>query len=126
MELGFLGCVLRQVNEGVRKNMEEFSNPSPKHTSGDDYRKNADFDIPTSPPLNLNETSLANWSPHGHAHPHGNSSPGQLKGRGLDELGGRGGADKASSVEVRLVSVNDIKEVIGLSLNVLCLNIFIF
>lgn len=89
--------------------MEEYSNPSPKHTTGDDYRKNADFDIPTSPPLNLNETSLANWSPHGHTHPHGNPSPGQLKGRGLEELGGRGGADKVSSVEVRLVSVHKIE-----------------
>ncbi|XP_058268879.1 SRC kinase signaling inhibitor 1 isoform X10 [Hemibagrus wyckioides] len=105
-----LTMLKRQVNEGVRKNMEEFSNPSPKHTSGDDYRKNADFDIPTSPPLNLNETSLANWSPHGHAHPHVNSSPGQLKGRGLDELGGRGGADKASSVEVRLAAERDWEE----------------
>ncbi|XP_047656791.1 SRC kinase signaling inhibitor 1 isoform X4 [Tachysurus fulvidraco] len=105
-----LTVLKRQVNEGVRKNMEEFSNPSPKHTIGDDYRKNADFDIPTSPPLNLNETSLANWSPHGHTHSHGNSSPGQLKGRGLEELGGRGGADKASSVEVRLAAERDWEE----------------
>ncbi|XP_047017978.2 SRC kinase signaling inhibitor 1 isoform X1 [Ictalurus punctatus] len=105
-----LTMLKRQVNEGVRKNMEEYSNPSPKHTTGDDYRKNADFDIPTSPPLNLNETSLANWSPHGHTHPHGNPSPGQLKGRGLEELGGRGGADKVSSVEVRLAAERDWEE----------------
>ncbi|MCJ8739078.1 hypothetical protein PDJAM_G00042990 [Pangasius djambal] len=105
-----LTILKRQVNEGVRKNMEEYSNPSPKHTTADDYRKNTDFDIPTSPPLNLNETSLANWSPHGHAHPHGNPSPGQLKGRGLEELGGRGGADKASSVEVRLAAERDWEE----------------
>ncbi|XP_060758041.1 SRC kinase signaling inhibitor 1 isoform X1 [Neoarius graeffei] len=105
-----LTMLKRQVNEGVRKNMEEYSNPSPKHTTGDDYRKNADFDIPTSPPLSLNETSLANWSPHGHTNPHSNLSPGQLKGRGLEELGGRGGADKASSVEVRLAAERDWEE----------------
>ncbi|XP_046721886.1 SRC kinase signaling inhibitor 1 isoform X2 [Silurus meridionalis] len=105
-----LTMLKRQVNEGMRKNMDEFSNPSPKHSAGDELRKNADFDIPTSPPLNLNETSLANWSPHGHTHPHSNLSPGQLKGRGLDELGGRGGVDKASSVEVRLAAERDWEE----------------
>ncbi|KAM9457539.1 SRC kinase signaling inhibitor 1 [Clarias gariepinus] len=105
-----LTLLKRQVNEGVRKNMEEFCNPSLKHSTADDYRKNADFEIPTSPPLNLNETTLANWSPHGHAHPHGNPSPGQLKGRGLEELGGRGGADKTSSVEVRLAAERDWEE----------------
>lgn len=110
------GYVCRQVNEGIWKNQDDFSSPSSKHM-GEDFRKVSDFDIPTSPPLNLNESSLANWSPHGHAHmhghAHGNPSSGQrerdshgvgsLKGRGLEELGGRGGADKVSSVEVRLV-----------------------
>lgn len=103
------------MNEGVWKAQDEYSSPSPKLGGGDDYRKNTDFDIPTSPPLNLNETSLANWSPHsGQCHAHSNPSHaqrekdshglvGSLKGRGLEDLGGRGGSDKASSVEVRLV-----------------------
>ncbi|XP_062875041.1 SRC kinase signaling inhibitor 1 isoform X2 [Trichomycterus rosablanca] len=107
-----LTTLKRHMNEGSRKNMDEYSSPSSKH-SGDDYRKNADFDIPTSPPLNLNETSLANWSPHGHGHAHNNPSSGQhgsLKGRGLEELGGRAGTDKASSVEVRLAAERDWEE----------------
>lgn len=98
------------------KSQDEYSSPSPKLGIGEDFRKNTDFEIPTSPPLNLNETSLANWSPHSgqsHAHSHAHSNPsahrekdshgvGSLRGRGLEELGGRG-SDKASSVEVRLV-----------------------
>lgn len=107
--------LIRQVNEVVWKTQDDYSSPSPKHGGGDDYRKNTDFDIPTSPPLNLNETSLANWSPHsGQGHSHSNPSSaqrerdshgmvGSFKGRELGELGGRGGSDKASSVEVRLV-----------------------
>lgn len=103
------------MNEGVWKTQDEYSSPSPKLGGGDEYRKNPDFDIPTSPPLSLNETSLANWSPHsGQGHSHSNPSSaqrerdshgvvGSLKGRELGELGGRGGSDKASSVEVRLV-----------------------
>ncbi|ROL49395.1 SRC kinase signaling inhibitor 1 [Anabarilius grahami] len=121
-----LTTLRRQVNEAVWKSQDEYSNPSPKFGGGDEYRKNTDFDIPTSPPLSLNETSLANWSPHcgqGHAHSHAHSNPshaqrekdshgvvGSLKGRGLDELGGRGGSDKASSVEVRLAAERDWEE----------------
>ncbi|XP_077069271.1 SRC kinase signaling inhibitor 1 isoform X28 [Siphateles boraxobius] len=117
-----LTTLRRQVNEGVWKAQDEYSSPSPKLGGGDDYRKNSDFDIPTSPPLNLNETSLANWSPHsGQCHAHSNPSHaqrekdshgvvGSLKGRGLEELGGRGGSDKASSVEVRLAAERDWEE----------------
>lgn len=115
----FIG-LRRQVNEGVWKNLDEYSSPSPKLGVGEEFRKSTDFEIPTSPPLNLNENSLANWSPHSgqshahsHTHSHTHSNPsaqrekdshgvGSLKGRGLEELGGRG-SDKASSVEVRLV-----------------------
>ncbi|KAI7803046.1 putative SRC kinase signaling inhibitor 1-like [Triplophysa rosa] len=111
-----LNTLRRQANEGVWKNMDEYSSLSPKLGIGEEFRKSTDFEIPTSPPLNLNENSLANWSPHSgqshahsHAHSHTHSNPsaqrekdshgvGSLKGRGLEELGGRG-SDKASSVE---------------------------
>ncbi|XP_042577976.1 SRC kinase signaling inhibitor 1-like isoform X9 [Cyprinus carpio] len=117
-----LSTLRRQVNEGVWKTQDEYSSPSPKLGGGDEYRKNPDFDIPTSPPLSLNETSLANWSPHsGQGHSHSNPSSaqrerdshgvvGSLKGRELGELGGRGGSDKASSVEVRLAAERDWEE----------------
>ncbi|XP_058624733.1 SRC kinase signaling inhibitor 1 isoform X9 [Onychostoma macrolepis] len=117
-----LTTLRRLVNEGVWKTQDEYSGPSPKLGGGDEYRKNTDFDIPTSPPLNLNETSLANWSPHsGQVHSHSNPSSaqrekdshgmvGSLKGRELGELGGRGGSDKASSVEVRLAAERDWEE----------------
>ncbi|XP_052405279.1 SRC kinase signaling inhibitor 1-like isoform X3 [Carassius gibelio] len=117
-----LSTLRRQVNEGVWKTQDEYSSPSPKLGGGDEYRKNPDFDIPTSPPLNLNETSLANWSPHsGQGHGHSNPSGaqrerdshgtlGSLKGRELGELGGRGGSEKASSVEVRLAAERDWEE----------------
>uniref|UniRef100_A0A671S4H0 SRC kinase signaling inhibitor 1-like n=1 Tax=Sinocyclocheilus anshuiensis TaxID=1608454 RepID=A0A671S4H0_9TELE len=117
-----LSTLRRQVNEGVWKTQDEYSSPSPKLGGGDEYRKNPDFDIPTSPPLSLNETSLANWSPHsGQRHSHSNPSSaqrekdshgvvGSLKGRELGELGGRGGSDKASSVEVRLAAERDWEE----------------
>ncbi|XP_055047871.2 SRC kinase signaling inhibitor 1 isoform X2 [Misgurnus anguillicaudatus] len=120
-----LTTLRRQVNEGVWKKQDEYSSPSPKLGGGEEYRKSTDFDIPTSPPLSLNETTLANWSPHSgqshaHNHTHSNPSPaqrekdshgmGSLKGRGLEELGGRGGNDKASSVEVRLAAERDWEE----------------
>uniref|UniRef100_A0A672R9A7 SRC kinase signaling inhibitor 1-like n=1 Tax=Sinocyclocheilus grahami TaxID=75366 RepID=A0A672R9A7_SINGR len=117
-----LTTLRRQVNEGVWKTQDEYSSPFPKLGGGDEYRKNTDFNIPTSPPLNLNETSLANWSPHsGQSHSHSNPSSvqrekdshgmvGSLKGRELGELGGRGGSDKASSVEVRLAAERDWEE----------------
>uniref|UniRef100_A0A673JX10 SRC kinase signaling inhibitor 1-like n=1 Tax=Sinocyclocheilus rhinocerous TaxID=307959 RepID=A0A673JX10_9TELE len=117
-----LSTLRRQVNEGVWKTQDEYSSPSPKLGGGVEYRKNPEFDIPTSPPLSLNETSLANWSPHsGQGHSHSNPSSAQrekdyhgvvssLKGRELGELGGRGGSDKASSVEVRLAAERDWEE----------------
>ncbi|KAL7860732.1 hypothetical protein AOLI_G00170810 [Acnodon oligacanthus] len=119
-----LATLKRQVNEGIWKNQDDFSSPSSKHVGGEDFRKGSDFDIPTSPPLNFNESSLANWSPHvhGHMHGHSHSNPssgqrerdshgvGSLKGRVLEELGGRGGSDKASSVEVRLAAERDWEE----------------
>ncbi|XP_017553011.1 SRC kinase signaling inhibitor 1 isoform X8 [Pygocentrus nattereri] len=119
-----LATLKRQVNEGIWKNQDDFSSPSSKHMGGEDFRKGSDFDIPTSPPLNFNESSLANWSPHVHAHTHGHSHSnpssgqrerdshgvGSLKGRVLEELGGRGGSDKASSVEVRLAAERDWEE----------------
>ncbi|XP_072549276.1 SRC kinase signaling inhibitor 1 isoform X2 [Salminus brasiliensis] len=117
-----LATLKRQVNEGIWKNQDDFSSPSPKHMGGEDFRKGSDFEIPTSPPLNLNESSLANWSPHSHTHSHSHSNPssgqrerdshgiGSLKGRVLEELGGRGGTDKASSVEVRLAAERDWEE----------------
>ncbi|XP_056609904.1 SRC kinase signaling inhibitor 1 isoform X1 [Triplophysa dalaica] len=122
-----LNTLRRQVNEGVWKNLDEYSSPSPKLGVGEEFRKSTDFEIPTSPPLNLNENSLANWSPHSgqshahsHTHSHTHSNPsaqrekdshgvGSLKGRGLEELGGRG-SDKASSVEVRLAAERDWEE----------------
>ncbi|XP_057202534.1 SRC kinase signaling inhibitor 1 isoform X8 [Triplophysa rosa] len=122
-----LNTLRRQANEGVWKNMDEYSSLSPKLGIGEEFRKSTDFEIPTSPPLNLNENSLANWSPHSgqshahsHAHSHTHSNPsaqrekdshgvGSLKGRGLEELGGRG-SDKASSVEVRLAAERDWEE----------------
>lgn len=105
-------CVIRQANEGVWKKQEDYSSPSAKH--GEDFRKTADFDIPTSPPLTINDlgggNSLSNWSPHS-SHSHGNPSgphrdnhpPVPHKGRAIEELERRTAADKASSVEVRLV-----------------------
>uniref|UniRef100_A0A8C9R519 SRC kinase signaling inhibitor 1 n=1 Tax=Scleropages formosus TaxID=113540 RepID=A0A8C9R519_SCLFO len=72
-----LTMLRRQANEGIWKTPEDFASPSPKHAS--DFRKTADFDVPTSPPLNLNglgSNSLSNW-----------------------ELSGRRGADKSVSVE---------------------------
>lgn len=104
----------RQANEGVWKKQEDFSNASTKHN--DDLRKFPDFDLPTSPPLHINDlgggNSLSNWSPHssvsrGHGNPSGphkdNHPPVPHKGKALEELERRAAADKALSVEVRLV-----------------------
>lgn len=95
------------------KKQEDFSNPSSKHN--DDLRKFSDFDIPTSPPLTINDlgggNSLSNWSPHsslsrGHGNPHkDNHPPVPHKGKALEELERRSAADKALSVEVRLVGI---------------------
>ncbi|XP_076851597.1 SRC kinase signaling inhibitor 1 isoform X5 [Brachyhypopomus gauderio] len=120
-----LATLKRQVNEGIRKTQEDLSSPAPKHAAGEDYKKSSEMDVPTSPPLNLSESSLANWSPHsghGHALSHSHSNPtsgqrerdlhgvGSLKGRVLEELGGRGAPDKTSSVEVRLAAERDWEE----------------
>uniref|UniRef100_A0AAZ3R5E0 Actin interacting protein 3-like C-terminal domain-containing protein n=1 Tax=Oncorhynchus tshawytscha TaxID=74940 RepID=A0AAZ3R5E0_ONCTS len=116
-----LTTMRRQVNEGVWKKQEDF----PKHSS-EDFRKSSDFDMPTSPPLNLSDlrggSSLSNWSPHSsHSHGHGHSHPSSgphrdthppvpHKGRALEELANRAAADKAVSVEVRLAAERDWEE----------------
>ncbi|XP_028979477.2 SRC kinase signaling inhibitor 1 isoform X4 [Esox lucius] len=112
-----LTTMRRQANEGVWKKPDD----SPKH-GVEDLRKSADFDAPTSPPLNLNDlrggSSLSNWSPHS-SHGHSNPSPGPHrdhyptvphKGRALEELASRAAADKAVSVEVRLAAERDWEE----------------
>lgn len=98
------------------KKPEEFSTSSSKHN--EELRKFSDFDIPTSPPLTINDlggsNSLSNWSPHsslsrGHGNPAGqhkdNHPPVPHKGKALEELERRTAADKALSVEVRLVGI---------------------
>ncbi|XP_036383212.1 SRC kinase signaling inhibitor 1-like isoform X3 [Megalops cyprinoides] len=114
-----LTSLRRQVNEGIWKGQEDFASPSPKQ--GDEFNKSTDFDIPTSPPLNLNDlgggTSLSNWMPHTssvHTNPSGQHHdphpPGPLKNRALEELSGRRGVDKSVSVEVRLAAERDWEE----------------
>ncbi|KAJ8414428.1 hypothetical protein AAFF_G00052980 [Aldrovandia affinis] len=108
-----LTTLRRQVNEGMWKGQ------SPKQ--GDEFSKSADFDIPTSPPLNLNDlgssSSLSSWTPHPSAS-HGNPSgphhdpqpSGPLKSRALEELSARRAVDKSVSVEVRLAAERDWEE----------------
>uniref|UniRef100_A0A673A7C3 SRC kinase signaling inhibitor 1 n=1 Tax=Sphaeramia orbicularis TaxID=375764 RepID=A0A673A7C3_9TELE len=116
-----LTTMRKQANEGVWKKQEDFSNPTSKHN--EDLRKFADFDIPTSPPLTINDlsggNSLSNWSPHsslsrGHGNlsgPHkDNHPPVPHKGKALEELERRSAADKALSVEVRLAAERDWEE----------------
>ncbi|XP_040918058.1 SRC kinase signaling inhibitor 1 isoform X1 [Toxotes jaculatrix] len=116
-----LATMRKQANEGVWKKQEDFSSPSSKHN--DDLRKFADFDIPTSPPLTINDlgggNSLSNWSPHsslsrGHGNPSGphkdSYPPVPHKGKALEELERRAAADKALSVEVRLAAERDWEE----------------
>ncbi|CAJ1076126.1 SRC kinase signaling inhibitor 1 isoform X2 [Xyrichtys novacula] len=115
-----LATMRKQANEGVWKKQEDFSNPSSKHN--DDLRKFSDFEIPTSPPLTINDlggNSLSNWSPHsslsrGHGNPVGshkdNHPPVPSKGKALEELERRTAADKALSVEVRLAAERDWEE----------------
>uniref|UniRef100_A0A3P8TKG6 SRC kinase signaling inhibitor 1 n=1 Tax=Amphiprion percula TaxID=161767 RepID=A0A3P8TKG6_AMPPE len=116
-----LATMRKQANEGVWKKQEDFSSPSSKHN--EDLRKFADFDIPTSPPLTINDlgggNSLSNWSPHtslsrGHGNPSGphkdNHPPVPHKGKALEELERRAAADKALSVEVRLAAERDWEE----------------
>ncbi|XP_041813542.1 SRC kinase signaling inhibitor 1 [Chelmon rostratus] len=116
-----LATMRKQANEGVWKKQEDFSSPSSKHN--DDLRKFSDFEIPTSPPLTINDlgggNSLSNWSPHaslnrGHGNPSGphkdNHPPVPHKGKALEELERRAAADKALSVEVRLAAERDWEE----------------
>ncbi|XP_049416923.1 SRC kinase signaling inhibitor 1-like isoform X1 [Epinephelus fuscoguttatus] len=116
-----LATMRKQANEGVWKKQEDFSSPSSKHN--DDLRKFSDFDIPTSPPLTINDlgvgNSLSNWSPHsslsrGHGNMSGphkdNHPPVPHKGKALEELERRALADKALSVEVRLAAERDWEE----------------
>ncbi|XP_069570850.1 SRC kinase signaling inhibitor 1 isoform X3 [Brachyistius frenatus] len=116
-----LATMRKQANEGVWKKQEDFSSPSLKHN--EDLRKFADFDIPTSPALTINDlgggNSLSNWSPHislsrGHGNPSGphkdNHPPVPHKGKALEELERRAAADKALSVEVRLAAERDWEE----------------
>ncbi|XP_036408332.1 SRC kinase signaling inhibitor 1-like isoform X2 [Megalops cyprinoides] len=106
-----LATLRRQVNEGtIWKRQEDVSSSSPKNA--DDFGKSAEFDIPTSPPLNLNDlgdsTGLSNWTPQvssalGHGSPsapHRDTHPPvPLKSRALEELSSRRGVDKSVSVE---------------------------
>ncbi|XP_061077364.1 SRC kinase signaling inhibitor 1-like [Conger conger] len=114
-----LTTLRRQVNEGTWKNQEDFTSPLPKQS--DEFSKSADFDIPTSPPLNLSNlggsTSLSNWTPHPNPS-QGNPSgphhdlqpPGPLKNRALEDMSGRRGVDKSVSAEVRLAAERDWEE----------------
>ncbi|KAM6957628.1 SRC kinase signaling inhibitor 1 [Aplochiton taeniatus] len=115
-----LATMRRQVNEGVWKKPESYSSPLTKHM--EDFRKASDFDLPTSPPLNINDlgggtNSLSNWSPHsslGHSNPSAphrdHHPPVPHKGRALEELERRAASDKAVSVEVRLAAERDWEE----------------
>ncbi|TMS15086.1 SRC kinase signaling inhibitor 1 [Larimichthys crocea] len=106
------------------KTLQDY-NGYPRHHAqhNDDLRKFSDFDIPTSPPLTINDlgggNSLSNWSPHsslsrGHGNPSGphkdNHPPVPHKGKALEELERRAAADKALSVEVRLAAERDWEE----------------
>ncbi|KAI1884121.1 hypothetical protein AGOR_G00223190 [Albula goreensis] len=124
-----LTTLRRQVNEGsIWKKQEEFASPSPKHS--EDFGKGAEQDIPTSPPLNLNDLgdspSLTNWTPHGttshsgssgSTHPHRDRDHDRDRDRdrdheprALEELASRRGVDKSVSVEVRLAAERDWEE----------------
>ncbi|XP_042074540.1 SRC kinase signaling inhibitor 1 isoform X1 [Haplochromis burtoni] len=116
-----LATMRKQANEGVWKKQEDFTSSSSKHN--EDLRKFADFEIPTSPPLTINDlgggNSLSNWSPHtslsrGHGNPSGlhkdNHPPVPHKGKALEELERRAAADKALSMEVRLAAERDWEE----------------
>ncbi|XP_063328286.1 SRC kinase signaling inhibitor 1 isoform X3 [Pelmatolapia mariae] len=116
-----LATMRKQANEGVWKKQEDFTSSSSKHN--EDLRKFADFEIPTSPPLAINDlgggNSLSNWSPHtslsrGHGNPSGlhkdNHPPVPHKGKALEELERRAAADKALSMEVRLAAERDWEE----------------
>ncbi|XP_037112576.1 SRC kinase signaling inhibitor 1 isoform X1 [Syngnathus acus] len=115
-----LNTMRKQASEGVWKKHEDFT--SSKHN--EELRKFPDFDLPTSPPLAINDlgggNSLSNWSPHTslsrrhHGNPAGqhkdNHPPVPHKGKALEELERRSAADKALSVEVRLAAERDWEE----------------
>ncbi|XP_057673342.1 SRC kinase signaling inhibitor 1 isoform X2 [Corythoichthys intestinalis] len=115
-----LNAMRKQANDGVWKKHEDFT--SAKHN--DELRRFPDFDLPSSPPLAINDlgggNSLSNWSPHTslarrhHGNPAGphkdNHPPVPHKGKALEELERRSAADKASSVEVRLAAERDWEE----------------
>ncbi|XP_038134198.1 SRC kinase signaling inhibitor 1 isoform X13 [Cyprinodon tularosa] len=116
-----LATMRKQANDGVWKKQDNFSNPSAKHN--DDLQKFSGFDIPSSPPLTINDigggNSLSNWSPHsslsrGLGNPSGshkdNHPPIPHKGKALEELERRAAADKALSMEVRLAAERDWEE----------------
>uniref|UniRef100_A0A3Q0S170 SRC kinase signaling inhibitor 1 n=1 Tax=Amphilophus citrinellus TaxID=61819 RepID=A0A3Q0S170_AMPCI len=116
-----LATMRKQANEGVWKKQEDFTSSSSKHS--EDLRKFSDFEIPTSPPLAINDlgggNSLSNWSPHsslsrGHGNQPGphkdNHPPVPHKGKALEELERRAAADKALSMEVRLAAERDWEE----------------
>uniref|UniRef100_A0A3Q2NZD5 SRC kinase signaling inhibitor 1 n=1 Tax=Fundulus heteroclitus TaxID=8078 RepID=A0A3Q2NZD5_FUNHE len=116
-----LATMRKQANEGVWKKQDNFSSPSSKHN--DDLQKFSGFDIPTSPPITINDigggNSLSNWSPHsslsrGLGNPSGhhkdNHPPIPHKGKALEELERRAAADKALSMEVRLAAERDWEE----------------
>ncbi|XP_041123043.1 LOW QUALITY PROTEIN: SRC kinase signaling inhibitor 1-like [Polyodon spathula] len=104
----------RQVNEGIWKSHEDLANQSPKLM--ENFGKNSDFHIPTSPPLNFHElggvggggmSSLSSWQSHSASGLGSQNSPAHsqssqtvpVKNRVLDELGGRRTVDKSVSVE---------------------------
>uniref|UniRef100_A0A3Q3B4Z6 SRC kinase signaling inhibitor 1 n=1 Tax=Kryptolebias marmoratus TaxID=37003 RepID=A0A3Q3B4Z6_KRYMA len=116
-----LATMRKQANEGVWKKQDNYSSPLSKHN--DDLQKFPSFDIPTSPPLTINDlgggNSLSNWSPHsslsrGLGNPPGshkdNHPPVPHKGKALEELERRAAADKALSMEVRLAAERDWEE----------------
>lgn len=124
-------CLSRQANEGPWKKQEDFSSSLSKHN--EDLRKFPDFDISTSSPLTINDlgggNSLSNWSPHsslsrGNGNPSGphkdNHPPVPHKGKALEELERRAAADKALSVEVRLVGIHSVGSFLFVFSNHLC------
>uniref|UniRef100_A0A087Y9V1 SRC kinase signaling inhibitor 1a n=1 Tax=Poecilia formosa TaxID=48698 RepID=A0A087Y9V1_POEFO len=82
-----LATMRKQANEGVWKKQDNFSSPSSKHN--DDLQKFSSFDIPTSPPLTINDIGGDK----------DNHPPIPHKGKALEELERRAAADKALSME---------------------------
>ncbi|XP_032890800.1 SRC kinase signaling inhibitor 1 isoform X3 [Amblyraja radiata] len=83
-----LATLRRQANEMQMRGPEEAASQSPKHMSTDGHSRNLEFEIPTSPPLNLQEThmnlakswqshntNLTTFSHHSPAHGHSSHNP---------------------------------------------------